>query len=674
VKKIILFAVAIVLFGIAAWFLLNRDSNEHAFPDANVLLITIDTIRPDYLSCYGSANKTPNIDQIANHGLLFENAFCQVPLTFPSHASILTGLFPPHHGVHQNGLEIFSKKEDLITAAFRKHGYKTGAVVSSFVLDRKFGLADGFDIYDDKMERMPAITTNFEVERRGDETVAKASKILEKFQGEKWFLWIHFYDPHTPYNPGYAQEISFVDDQIGRLMGWLEASHLNDQLVIALLGDHGESLGEHGEETHGFFVYNSTLKIPMILAYPGSKAKRVSNIVAAVDVTPTLLELAGIQDSRNRDGRSLLQPRNADIYFESHYAELLGWNGLQGLIRGDWKLISTTRSELYDLKNDEDETNNLFSAKGDISRPMKNDLSSLASETTNPAAPDQETLEKLKSLGYVGSGTIPKKNRSADPKDKIALWSKYEQILQLKASGKQEEIVKLLLSLVNAEPENNFFRLALANHYRETKNLDGAVEQLQHAIQNDPSDANAYHELAVTYRAMKNYGEALRAEEAALALQPERSEFHGIRAMVRVETGQFAQAKDEFLRVIQMDPNNAVAWNNLGNAYRELNELDEAAEAYRKAIELSPHYAYPENGLGTVLVRQKQTQEAIPHFEKALQLDPKFVEVYLNMAIAFHSLNEPQRAKTLYTAFLKLAPDWMKQEKANAKLLLSQLP
>ncbi|MCI0413866.1 sulfatase-like hydrolase/transferase [bacterium] len=671
-KKIIPVVAATLLIAITTWFLFKKRSEKHVFSDANVLLITIDTIRPDYLSCYGSSNKTPNIDQLANRGILFENAFCQVPLTFPSHTSILTGLFPTRHGVHQNGLEIFNKKEELITAAFRANGYRTGAVISSFVLDRKFGLADGFDVYDDRMERMPTLTSNFEVERRGDETVSAASKILEKFRAEKWFLWIHFYDPHTPYNPGYAQEISFVDQQIGRLMDWLQERKLTDRLVVALLGDHGESLGEHGEKTHGFFVYNSTLKIPMILAYPDSKQKRVSNIVAAVDVAPTLLQLAGIQDLRSRDGHSLFQPRKADVYFESRYAELLGWNGLQGLIRENWKLIATTRSELYDLSGDSHERNNLYSAQQDISRPMKRDLTSMISISAKAATPDQETLEKLKSLGYISVATVPKQNRTEDPKDKIALWSRYESSLEAKPDS--QEKVELLQALVREEPNNNFFRLSLASHYRQLKNLNAAAEQLQQAIQNDPSDPNAYHELAVTYREMKNYGEALRAAEAALAIQPQRSEFHGIRAMIRVETGRFAEAKAEFVKVLQMDPNNAVAWNNLGNAHRELNELEKAAEAYRKAIELSPHYAYPENGLATVLVRQKQTREAFPHFENALRLDPRFVEVYLNMAIAFHSLNEHQRAKTLYLTFLKIAPDWMKQEKANAQLLLSQLP
>jgi membrane-anchored protein YejM (alkaline phosphatase superfamily) len=219
-KTIILFTGGTVIVAIAVFLFMHIRKQASVNPNADILLITIDTVRPDYLSCYGSSNPTPNLDQIARSGLLFENAFSQVPLTFPSHTSILTGLFPIHHSVHQNGLEIFQKPDLLISATLRKHGYKTGAVVSSFVLDRKFGLSKDFDIYDDRMERMPDIVTNFEVERLGNQTLAAAINVLNQFKNQKWFLWVHFYDPHAPHVPpppreGYAGEISFVDEQMG---------------------------------------------------------------------------------------------------------------------------------------------------------------------------------------------------------------------------------------------------------------------------------------------------------------------------------------------------------------------------------------------------------------------------------------------------------------------------
>jgi choline-sulfatase len=651
----------------------------------NVLLITIDTLRPDRLSCYGGRNRTPNLDQIASKGLLFENAFSQVPLTLPSHTSILTGLFPVHHGVHNNGLESFNKKEFLVSELFHQKGYKTGAVVSSFVLDRKFGLNGGFDVYDDKMERLPNINSNFEVERPANQVYDAAVRILGDFSGN-WFLWLHFYDPHTPYSPptplkGYEGEIFFVDQQIGKLQQWLKARNLDRNLVLAVVADHGESLGEHGEETHGFFIYNSTVKVPLLLCYPGVPAgKRIKNTAASVDLTPTLLELAGIKDSQKRDGQSLLtmlrgENRTHDIYLESRYPELLGWNGLQGMIQSNWKLIFTTRSELYDWQTDPNETVNLYIRKESIARSLKKELGQFTeTATASSGQPDAETLEKLKSLGYISTTNIAKSARTADPKDKIAIWAIYEKSLQFKNAGKEKESLHLLESLVEKDPANNFFCTTLASRYRQAKDYKAAVQQLQLAIKNDPSDKDAYQELALTLKDQRNYKEAIKAVQAALALDPERSDSRSILGLLLVETARFEEAKQQFTIVLKKDPNNPAAWNNLGNALRELNDLDQAEEAYKKAIELSPHYAYPLNGLATVLVRKNQTQKAIPFMEKALDLDPTFVEVYLNLGIAYHTLGQKEKAKTLYKAFLKIAPDWMEKEREDAKLLLSQLP
>lgn len=683
--------IAIVLIAAGAFVaLLRRPTTKMVAlppPSCNVLLITIDTLRPDRLSCYGSSNKTPHLDEIAQHGIVFRNAFTAVPLTFPSHTSILTGQYPVHTGIHNNGLELFKQPEQLVSDAFHKQGYKTGAVVSSFVLDRKFGLSEGFDSYQDKIERTPGISSNFDLERPADQTVDAAIAMVEQNAANKWFLWVHFYDPHTPYAPpspleGYDGEIQFVDQQIGRLFDYLKAHNLDRNLIVAVLGDHGESLGEHGEATHGYFVYNSTLKIPLILSYPGSPAgTEVDEAVASVDVTPTLLELAGVADTRKRDGESLVpvlsgKPRRQEIYFESHYAELMGWNGLEGVLQSNWKLISTTRSELYDWQKDAEEKENLYTQQESVSSRLKELLQRLGQTavSTSQQAPDTETLEKLKSLGYISTTNIAAKQTGADPKDKIGLWSEFEKSLQLKNLGQNEESLEVLKALVEREPQNSFFRLTLASNLREASKPGPALEQLRLLVKNDPSNADAYHELALSEKDQRNYVEAVRAEQAAIALKPDRSDFHTVMGLILIETAQFEQAKAEFARVLKIDPNNAVVWNNLGNALRETNQLDQAAEAYQKAIQLSPHYAYPLNGLATVLIRQNQTADAIPYLEKAIDLDPKFVEVYLNLGIAYQTLGENDKAKTCYRVFLKIAPDWMDQERKNAQLLLSQLP
>ncbi|HSE40667.1 MAG TPA: sulfatase-like hydrolase/transferase [Acidobacteriota bacterium] len=685
-RKILLILIIVAVAAAAVYFWkFHRIQHIVHLQNPNILLITIDTIRPDHLSCYGGKNPTPNLDQLAQQGILFENAFSQVPLTFPSHTTILTGQFPTKHGIHNNGMEVFQKPEILISTQLKKRGYLTGAVVSSYVLDRKFGLNHGFDFYDDRMERQPGITSNFEVERPGNEVTTGGIQILERFHDHPWFLWLHYYDPHTPYAPpepysGYAGEVQFVDSQIGEILKWLKTNEKNQNLVVAVIGDHGESLGEHGEATHGFFTYNSTLKVPFLLSFPGAPNIKIQETSATVDLTPTLLALVGIKDPVNRDGINLLplldgEKRGRDIYFESKYAELLGWNGLQGLIRNDWKLISTTRSELYNWRSDPNEKQNQFSQQQSLSTKLKDELAKSYVETASATAkgPDAETLEKLKSLGYIGTTSVSKKERSADPKDKIEVWGKYEKLLELQQQGKKEDALKELKDLSDREPENNFFRITLATRYREAGSPNSAIDELQKAIKNDPTDAGAFQELALTYKEIRNYDEAVRAQQASLSLDPKRSDAYGLMGLLLVETGKFEEANRYFGEVLKRDPNNAVAWNNYGNSLREMNRLNEAENAYKEAIRLSPHYAFPLNGLATILVREKKTQDAIPYFQKALDLDPKFVEVYLNLGIAYHTLGETAKARTLYKTFLKISPDWMQQERANAQMLLNQL-
>ncbi len=685
-KKILLILVLAVLT-LAGYFLFFRDKAGRFSPlqNPNILLITIDTIRPDHLSCYGGKNKTPNLDEIAKNGILFENAFSQVPLTFPSHTSILSGMFPSKHGIHNNGLEIFAQPESLITHELKKHGYQTGAVVSSFVLDRKFGLNSDFDIYDDQMERQPGVSSNFEVERPGNEVTASGIQILQNFNEKPWFLWLHYYDPHTPYAPpepykNYAGEVQFVDSQIGEILNWLRNNNKDQNLITTIIGDHGESLGEHKEATHGFFTYNSTLKIPFLITFPGApKNKRVKLATATVDVVPTLFALSGIADSTARHGENLLTlldstERTKDIYFESRYPELLGWNGLQGLIRNNWKLISTTRSELYDWRSDPNENQNKFSQEQSITTKLKDELSKSYTDTnpSNAKGPDAETLEKLKSLGYIGATNASTKRSNADPKDKIGVWQKYERVSFL-PNDKKDEGFKILEELTAAEPENNFFRIALASKYLQEKKLIPALEHLQKAIQVDPADENAYQNLALTYKELGNYQEAMKAQQASIAINPNRSDAQGVLGMLLVDTGQFEEAEKQFIKVLQLDPNNAVAWNNYGNALREIGRFEDAKKAYKESIRLSPKYAYPLNGLATVLIREGKTRDALPYLEKAIDLDKTFVEVYLNLGIAYHTLGEINKARTLYSAFLKIAPAWMKRDRENAQLLLNQI-
>lgn len=644
-----------------------------------ILLITIDTIRPDALSCYGGSNHTPNLDNIARQGILFENAFCQVPLTFPSHVSILTGLYPTRHNMHHNGLQKFQDQQTSIAYLLRQSRYRTAAVVSCYVLDRKFGLNAGFDIYEDRLARQKGGYSGFDAERTADKTTDAALNVLSRLPAENWFLWVHYYDPHVPYSPpapwkGYRGEVGFVDQQIGRLLKSLESKGRNKQLLLLIAADHGESLGEHGESTHGFFVYNSTMKIPLILSYDGSvKGARNDVNAATIDIVPTIMELTGIKDPLSRDGRSLISlsktPRS--IYFESLYPQLHGWSPMRGVLKDEWKLILTTRPELYQWKQDAQEKHDLYKKQPRIAAPLGKDIAALSRHVTKSVVmPDEETREKLESLGYTSSGTTVAGD--SDPKDKIGVWTLYQEYLHFKNSGKQQQALKLLEKIHNQESSNPFFVLQLAKQYRESGNVSHAVDLLQKLAKRQ-TDADVHHELALALQKSGNPAKALDSLQIAIKQQPDRLEFRESLAILFFQTGKFIEAIGEMKIVLQADPNHASGWNNYGNILREAGKRKEAETAYGNAISLNPEYATPYNGLGIVMFEQRKVQESIRHLLKAVSLDPNLHDVYFNLGIAYEASGDRDKARSFYQKFLDVAPLEMQQQRTAAKQRLNQL-
>ncbi|HEY7160588.1 MAG TPA: sulfatase, partial [Acidobacteriota bacterium] len=354
--------VTLVLLLIAVLFLVAATFEKPA--KYNVLLISIDTLRADALGCYGNPQKTPAIDSLAARSVLFENTISQVPLTLPSHATILTGLFPPQHGIKNNEVFVLPEKITTLAEMFQKNGYKTGAVVGSFALDSGFGIAQGFDQYDDQIDPGSNSETPY-VERRADAVWNHGRKWIEK-QTSPWFCFLHFYDPHTAYAPPkpypqtYSGEVSYVDSVIAQLLSYLH-DYIDNTTIVVLLSDHGESLGEHGEASHGVFLYDSTLKVPFMISVPGLKSSRVSQVVRLADVAPTILELAGISPFPSQSspaGVSLVsimkgQPKDLPAYSETYYTNLLmGWAPLHSIRTGQFKWIDAPAPEFYNLSSD----------------------------------------------------------------------------------------------------------------------------------------------------------------------------------------------------------------------------------------------------------------------------------------------------------------------------------
>jgi len=409
----------------------------------NVLLITIDTLRADRLGCYGSRlPETPNIDRLAERGVLFTRAFANTSTTLPSHANILLGVTPNYHGVHENLNFVVSGKLLTLAEHLKKNGYFTGAFVGAYPLDSRFGLSQGFDTYDDDYDRVHRVNLS-SLERTADSVVDAALEWLES-RASPWFLWVHCWDPHSPYDPPepfktqfkghlYEGEVAYVDHALGKLFKHLDESGLYGSTLVIFTGDHGESLGQHGEETHGFFAYNSGIWIPLIISYPGARPGGVEDYVSHVDIFPTVCDVLGIEIPPSIQGGSLLQALNGKklpdklIYFESLYPYYSrGWAPIRGFIHKKEKYIDSPLPEVYDLEDDFDELKNLAREKNiaPFKSQLKNIIDALTPSGRIDASqkPDRETRERLASLGYISSaGISPKKNFTPEEDVKVLL-------------------------------------------------------------------------------------------------------------------------------------------------------------------------------------------------------------------------------------------------------------
>jgi arylsulfatase A-like enzyme len=412
----------------------------------NVLILTLDTTRADQLGAYGCAGAdTPNIDRLASEGVLFEQAESAAPLTLPAHSSLFTGRFPFQHGVRDNGA-VLDSAELTLAQVLQTRGFRTAAFAASYVLDARWGLARGFELYDGTFEhRRDGGPPTDGMRRSADEIVDRALPWLDAVSGSRFFGWLHFYDAHTPYDPpgteakraaGYQGAIAFMDSQIGRVLAFLDARHLLDRTLIVLAADHGESLGDHGERTHGLFVYESVTRVPLIIRAPFLRPRvhRVTDVVRSVDVMPSVLDVLGIPVPASVAGTTLV-PRmtgairavELDTYSETMYPLFhFGWSGLRALRAGRFKLIDAPRPELYDLAADPREEHNLYQTRPALAAALAHRLWAHDQARTPPAARvvDRDAAARLASLGYASGPSVIGEPREwfADPKDKIALY------------------------------------------------------------------------------------------------------------------------------------------------------------------------------------------------------------------------------------------------------------
>jgi arylsulfatase A-like enzyme/Flp pilus assembly protein TadD len=662
-----------------------HDKRPVATAPPNIVLITIDTLRADRVG----RGLTPSIDALAARATRFTNARATVPLTLPSHVSIMTGALPPQSGVRLNGGVGLTAGHQTIARVLKDGGYRTGAFVGAYVLDKRFGLADGFDVYDDRVERDISGAATLEAQRRGDAVVNAALAWLPSSDPRPFFAWIHLYDPHAPYDPPaeylaraknipYDGEVAFADAQVGRVLDWLTSSGQKARTAIAIAGDHGEGLGDHGEQTHGMLAYDSTLRVPMILALPGAAPATVDEAVSLVDLAGTLVDLAHRPRPGTMHAESLMRRPigERDVYAETDYPRSAGWHALRVLVADRWKLIVSSEPELYDLREDPAETHNVASERSATLPAIRTRLREVESAAGSAPSSDRASVpsdvaERLRALGYVSGAPASdaRDDRAPNPVRHIAAWNAFERELSRLTSGDARRALPGLAGLARAFPDSPLFQSTYARALKDTGRVTEALDLYKRLVARWPRDAALYHDLAVAAGAAGLPKEAARAEQAALALEPSNAAAANGLGLLHVENGRTAEAAAAFEQAVKLDPSNATFWTNLGNARRAEGNASAAEQAYRTALELNPRYPDAANGLGVLLVQAHRASEAIPFFERALGGSPRFAEARLNLGIAYQESGNVEKAAEQYHRVLELAPPGSREYQAAMALL-----
>ncbi|MBE3118537.1 MAG: sulfatase-like hydrolase/transferase, partial [Candidatus Atribacteria bacterium] len=524
-------------------------------PGSNLLLVSIDTLRADHLPAYGyEAVETPTIDRLAREGIVFRNAFAPVPLTLPSHCSLLTGLLPSTHGVRDNGNFYLGSSRQTLATVFAARNHRTAGFVSAFVLDSRWGLAQGFERYSDDFEPTVAdLAAMARLQRPAGETWSRARGWLHGVSGNSFFLWLHFFDPHTPYDPPepfktryashlYDGEIAYVDAVLAEVIGELENQSLLEKTVIVVVSDHGEGLGDHGEDEHGLLTYDSTLRVPWIMRLPGRKAAgtKIDRPVSLVDVFPTIIELFGFGRAGSVDGTSqvdLLRTRTADrgdvLYAESLYPRLrFGWSELTGVRTDRFKYIRAPRRELYEYRRDPGESTNVIGQYREVADRLDQILTTMSEKASvradrppSPIAPASERA--LRSLGYVAGPIVRPSGlhqQLADPKDKVEAYRRFVKAQALLDAGQSDEGVRVLVKLVEDEPDMEPAHRLLRDYWIARGEFRGAAARFLEESRRRPDEIGWLMDLGLTYKAWSEPTEALEAFKKVVAVRPNHVE------------------------------------------------------------------------------------------------------------------------------------------------------
>lgn len=637
-------------------------------PRWNVLFITLDTTRSDRIGCYGyQPGVTPVLDGLAQRGVLFERAYTSAPLTLSAHASMFTGLYPPEHGIRTNGKSRLNDELPTLAESFLARGYATGAFIASFVLDSKFGLDRGFQLYDDDLTGTAPADEALHRNREGIVVVDRALEWLAGQVHRPFFCWIHLYDPHSPYldhqdqfgkrfiDRPYDAEIAYVDVQVGRLLAFVKQHGLDDRTLIVVVGDHGEGLDEHQERRHGQMLYNSTLQVPWIMALPGTipEGRRIDVPVSVADVYPTLIEGAYLQGASRTSGRSVMPlVRGQKLADRSLYAEtnepLLesGWSPLRSLIHGQWKYIRTPREELYDLVSDPGETRNLATELKPQTQSLEQQLTELERGLKlhhgNSVKLSAAELRKLASLGYAGhtgsADELVVDPKLHDIKEMIAHYNTLEDARLLLDAGMFDQAEQRLMKLVAAAPDLEFAELSLGDVQFRRGKLKEAQVVYEGILKRNPECALAYLHLGD----------------------------------IREAQGQFEPALAHYQEALEREPDSAKLHYNIGRLQVILGREDEAVSHFEEALQLDPGYVFAHIELGSALGRRGFTNSALAEYELALKYDSRSFHAHLSAASLLDQLGRPAEVAQHLEKAVAIKPDQFEAQLRLGELLVQQ--
>ena len=656
-------------------------------PATGLLLITVDTLRADRVGIYGGAVPTPNIDSLARRGAWFPRARTVVPLTLPAHASILTGLHPLQHFVHNNGTFRLQEERTTLAEILRARGWRTGAIVGSFVLDAQFGLAQGFEQYDGPLSSLRAAGDLEPAERDAARVTEASLAWLARADGRPFFLWVHYYDPHAPYAPPepfrsrhagtpYDGEVEYVDREIGRLLDAVAASPRGEATLVAMVGDHGESLGEHGETTHGLFLYEAVLRVPMLLAGPGvGRPGAVQTLATTLDLVPTLLNLLRLESPPDLPGRDLLGPhagrggqgggRSAAVHPAPAETRLpclnFGWSGSEAIVDGDLKLILGAAPELFDLAADPAEEQDLGAQRPAERERLENRLAAVRSELSpvpvgealpgeTAFAPDPETRARLASLGYLHGGSGPGDGcrSGADPRRRLPVLQTIDRGVAEYQAGRHAAAAGAFDEAVRLDPGNLQAHFYLATTLKKLGRQREAADRFAAASALDPDNLTFLHEEAGAWFDLGEFGRAEARLQEALRRHPGVSKTHFFLGRLQLARGRAQAALAEYDAARSGSPPSADLEFERGRALVALGRRGEALESLRAACALAPQRSEWHGTLAGLLAAEGRPAEAAVLLRDLLLRRPEDPLALYNLAVLVEASGDPAEALLLY--------------------------